>query len=152
MKPMDDMLRLDQQFCFALYSATHALTRAYKPLLDALGLTYPQYLVLLVLWEQDRQSVGGIGDRLRLDSSTLTPLLKRLESAGLVCRERNPRNERQLIVSLTDGGRALKARAAGLPAGIACASGLAPDDMVRLRDAIVKVRDAFAAAEANEAH
>jgi hypothetical protein len=91
-------LRLTDQFCFALYSTSHALTRVYKPLLDQLGLTYPQYLVLLALWDEDGLTVGGIGERLMLDSSTLTPLLKRLEGAGLLRRDRNPTNERQVIV------------------------------------------------------
>jgi DNA-binding MarR family transcriptional regulator len=94
-------LRLDNQLCFALYAATHAITRAYRPLLNRLGLTYSQYLVLLVLWENDGQTVSGLGEKLRLDSGTLTPLLKRLEGAGLVARKRRPEDEREVEVRLT---------------------------------------------------
>lgn len=101
-------LRLDNQLCFALYAATHAMTRAYRPLLNRLGLTYSQYLVLLVLWETDRQTVSGLGERLHLDSGTLTPLLKRLEAAGLVARKRRPTDEREVEVRLTPRGLELR--------------------------------------------
>src|SRR4030095_8240519 len=94
-------LRLDNQICFAVYSTAHAFNRFYKPLLDKLGLTYPQYLVMLVLWEEDGLPVKEIGERLFLDSGTLTPLLKRLEAAGLVKRTRSKEDERQVIVALT---------------------------------------------------
>jgi MarR family transcriptional regulator, organic hydroperoxide resistance regulator len=104
-------LDLDSLFCFALHSAAQAAVRANKPMLDRLGLTYPQYLVMVVLWAEDHQTVGGIGDKLFLDSSTLTPLLKRLEAAGLVRRARCPEDERQVRVSLTDRGRALEEEA-----------------------------------------
>ena len=97
-------LSLDQQLCFAVYAAAHAFNRFYKPLLVPLGLTYPQYLVLLVLWEADGQTVSGIGERLMLDSGTLTPLLKRLEAAGFVTRARSAHDERQVLVRLTDAG------------------------------------------------
>mgnify|MGYP002624850559 FL=1 len=102
------MLTLDEQFCFAIYSAGHALNKAYKPLLDRLGVTYPQYLVLLTLWEEDGQTVGSLGGRLMLESSTLTPLLKRLEGAGIIRRARNPEDERQVTVHLTAKGRRLR--------------------------------------------
>jgi len=115
-------LRLDQQLCFAVYSAAHAFTRFYKPLLARLGVTYPQYLVLLTLWETDGLSVSAIGERLLLDSGTLTPVLKRLEAAGLVTRARAKADERQLVVTLTDKGRALKKVAEGFPAQILNAS------------------------------
>jgi len=115
-------LRLDQQLCFAVYSAAHAFTRFYRPLLAQLGVTYPQYLVLLTLWEADGLSVSAIGERLLLDSGTLTPVLKRLEASGLVSRTRAKADERQLVVSLTDKGRDLKKVAEGFPAQILDAS------------------------------
>ena len=115
-------LRLDQQLCFAVYSAAHAFTRFYRPLLAQLGVTYPQYLVLLTLWEADGLSVSAIGERLLLDSGTLTPVLKRLEAGGLVRRARAKADERQLVVSLTDKGRDLKKVAEGFPAQILDAS------------------------------
>src|SRR5688572_33233252 len=102
---MNGPISLDRQLCFSVYGTSMAIQRAYKPLLDAMGLTYPQYLVLNVLWREDRQSVGAIAEQLALESSTLTPLLKRLESAGLVQRARNPENERQVVVALTEQGR-----------------------------------------------
>src|SRR5262245_14520538 len=109
----DDWLKLDQQFCFALYSTSLAMTKVYKPILSELGLTYPQYLVMLVLWEHGELAISELGARLTLDSGTLTPLLKRLESAGLVLRERDAKDERRVLVSLTESGRALRASAAG---------------------------------------
>ena len=117
----DDWLRLDQQLCFALYSTSLAMTKVYKPILGELGLTYPQYLVMLVLWEQDEASVSELGGRLTLDSGTLTPLLKRLESAGLVRRGRDAEDERRVLVSLTDAGRDLRSAAAGVPERLLCA-------------------------------
>ncbi|MCJ8141433.1 MarR family transcriptional regulator [Ancylobacter sp. A5.8] len=145
-----DLLRLESQFCFSLYSAAHAVMRAYRPLLEALGLTYPQYLVMLVLWEQPEQTVGGIADRLLLESSTLTPLLKRLEAMGLINRRRNPANERQLIVTLTGQGRELRAKAESIPAAILCASGHDLPNLLRLRDELVVTRDSFAGATGDE--
>lgn len=111
----DQALRLDNQLCFALYSASLAMTKIYKPLLDELGLTYPQYLVLLVLWEQDGVTVSELGERLSLDSGTLTPLLKRLEAAGLVSRLRDAVDERRVLIRLTAEGRQLKTRARRIP-------------------------------------
>ncbi len=107
-----DGLALDDQLCFALYAATHAITRAYRPLLNELGITYPQYLVLLVLWEQDTVPVGEIARRLQLDAAALTPLVKRLESLGLVSRQRDARDERIVRISLSASGRGLRSRAA----------------------------------------
>jgi DNA-binding MarR family transcriptional regulator len=115
-------LALDHQLCFALYAASLAMTKTYKPLLAPLGLTYPQYLVLLVLWEGDGISVSHLGDRLTLDSGTLTPLLKRLEAQGLLQRRRDMADERRVLVDLTPAGRDLRARAASVPRTIACAS------------------------------
>ena len=118
-----EWLLLDHQLCFALYSASLAMTKFYKPLLDPLGLTYPQYLVMLVLWERDAIGVGQLGERLRLDSGTLTPLLKRLEAAALVERRRSDADERRVSIALTPAGHALKARALAVPEQIACSSG-----------------------------
>src|ERR1700730_6884427 len=106
----EDALRLGEFLCFAVYSASHAFNRVYKPLLDELGLTYPQYLVMVLLWEQDDQTVGSLGEKLFLESSTLTPLLKRLEALGHVKRTRDPVDERQGRVRLTDKGRAIRER------------------------------------------
>ncbi|MFC4274875.1 MarR family winged helix-turn-helix transcriptional regulator [Achromobacter aloeverae] len=111
-------LLLDNQLCFSLYSTQLAMSKVYRRLLAGLGLTYPQYLVMLVLWEQDGLTVSAIGERLFLDSATLTPLLKRLEAAGLIARVRAAADERQVIVSLTEGGRALKQKAGSVPAGV----------------------------------
>lgn len=110
-----EMLQLDRQICFALYSASLAMTKVYQPLLASLGLTYPQYLVMLILWETDRITVSAIGERLFLDSGTLTPLLKRLQLAGFVHRERDTTDERRVLVSLTDAGRALQQQALAIP-------------------------------------
>ena len=118
----DAWLQLDHQLCFALYSASLAMTQAYKPLLQPLGLTYPQYLAMLVLWEGDGLTVSQLGERLRLDSGTLTPLLKRLQALGLVQRLRDTADERRVLLRLTPEGRALKARARSVPQTIACAT------------------------------
>ncbi|WP_280188331.1 MarR family winged helix-turn-helix transcriptional regulator [Delftia sp. PS-11] len=111
-----ELLKLDNQVCFALYSASLAMTKLYKPLLETIGLTYPQYLVMLVLWENDGLGVSDIGERLTLDSGTLTPLLKRLEASGLVARLRDASDERRVRVTLTAQGRALRAEAEKIPA------------------------------------
>ena len=116
-------LGLDQHLCFALYSTSLAMTKLYKPVLEPLGLTYPQYLVMLVLWERDGLTVSQLGERLALDSGTLTPLLKRLEAAQLVQRLRDAADERRVLLQLTSAGRALKARAAAVPKALAEASG-----------------------------
>lgn len=117
-----DWLALDHQLCFALYAASLAMTKAYKPLLAPLGLTYPQYLVLLVLWEHDGVAVSRLGERLTLDSGTLTPLLKRLEAQGLLQRRRDPADERRVLLHLTATGRALRSQAQAVPQAIACAT------------------------------
>jgi DNA-binding MarR family transcriptional regulator len=118
-----DALSLSNQLCFTVYATAHAFARVYRPLLEPLGLTYPQYLVMLALWEEDGRSVGAIGHALQLDSGTLTPLLKRLQGLGLVRRERAGDDERRVVVRLTPAGQALKARASGVPAGVLCAMG-----------------------------
>ncbi|MGY0633688.1 MarR family winged helix-turn-helix transcriptional regulator [Luteimonas sp. A478] len=111
----DDLLSLDRQVCFSLYAASNLVTRQYRPLLAELGLTFPQYLVMLVLWESEPQTVNAIGERLHLDSGTLTPLLKRLETNGFVLRRRDAADERRVLISLTDAGRALRAPARRIP-------------------------------------
>ena len=136
-----NQLALDQQFCFALYSASHAMTKTYKPMLDRLGLTYPQYLVMLVLWEQDGILVKDIGARLFLDSGTLTPLLKRLETNGLVSRNRNRLDERQVRIELTEQGRSLRSQAEAIPGQLLCASGQALATLGGIRTELARVRD-----------
>ena len=135
-----DPLALDNQLCFALYSASLAMTKAYKPLLDALGLTYPQYLVMLVLWEHGSQSVSELGERLYLDSGTLTPLLKRMEAGELLSRARSTDDERRVQVSLTPAGRKLKARAARIPECMLAASGCALDELLALTAQVRQLR------------
>jgi len=132
---------LDDQLCFALYSAGLALTKAYRPLLEALDLTYPQYLVMLCLWETDGLAVREIGERLHLDSGTLTPLLKRLESRGLLRRSRDPGDERRVLVALTDAGRALGSRAAAIPPKLLEASGLTAQAAREERARLAALRD-----------
>ncbi|MGO9008286.1 MAG: MarR family winged helix-turn-helix transcriptional regulator [Beijerinckiaceae bacterium] len=136
----DDALRLSNQLCFAIYSTAHALNRVYKPLLEPLGLTYPQYLVMLILWEKDDVSVKDIGARLYLDSGTLTPLLKRLEHAGLLTRRRGAQDERHVFVTLTSRGRSLRARAISVPHDILCATGNSVQEVLALRDELISLR------------
>lgn len=130
--PSSDWLRLDRQLCFALYSSSLAMTKLYKPLLEPLGLTYPQYLVMLVLWELDGPSVSALGERLSLDSGTLTPLLKRLEAAGMITRRRATEDERRVHVHLTTQGLALKQQALSIPAELACASACSLEELSSL--------------------
>ncbi len=130
----EDLLRLDAQLCFPLYAAANATIRAYRPILAPLGLTYPQYLVMLVLWERDARSVSEIGASLHLDSGTLTPLLKRLEAAGLVDRRRQPEDERVVLVGLTDAGRALREKALAVPKAMGSRLCLDHEQFNRLRD------------------
>lgn len=132
---------LEDQLCYAIYSAGIAIQRAYKPLLDALGLTYPQYLALNVLWREDDQTVGALAEQLALEPSTLTPLIKRLEAAGLVRRTRNPDDERQVLVALTDAGRSLQDKAGCLGEALLEASGQSPADLGDLNGRIKKLRD-----------
>ena len=142
-KPLaaDQPLKLDNQICFAVYSAAHAFNRVYKPLLDRLGLTYPQYLVMLVLWERDGVAVKEIGERLHLDSGTLTPLLKRLEQAGLIKRTRSTEDERQVLIDLTSPAQALKEKARAVPPSILAASQCSIAELSAVKDEIVALRD-----------
>lgn len=143
--PPDQALLLDNQLCFALYSASLAMTKLYKPLLDELGLTYPQYLVMLVLWEGDGLMVSELGQRLSLDSGTLTPLLKRLEAAGLISRLRDVHDERRVHIHLTAAGRKLKARAAKVPHCLLAASQCSVPELVQLTRQVRALRDRLAA-------
>ena len=135
-------LDLESQFCFALYSATLALGKVYAPMLAGLGLTYPQYLVMLVLWQEDGLTVHDLGEQLRLNSGTLTPMLKRMEQAGLVRRRRDKKDERLVR---TEAGRDLRPQAVGIPCAIAEATGLPMDRLVQLKDELEGVRQAFEA-------
>lgn len=134
-------LALDKQLCFALYSASRAMTSAYQPLLAPLGLTYPQYLVMLVLWEQDGLSVAQLGERLQLDSATLTPLLKRLETAGLLQRLRDAADERRLRLQLTADGRALRERAEDVPRQLGEIAACGLDELADLTRRLAELRD-----------
>ena len=142
-KKHNNPVPLDDQLCFAIYSAGMAIQRVYKPLLDDLGLTYPQYLVLNVLWREDKLTVGSIAERLALESSTLTPLLKRLEAAGLLRRTRNPANERQVVVALTDKGRELRSRAGCLADALLSSSGQSPAHLNQINREVRELRDAI---------
>jgi DNA-binding MarR family transcriptional regulator len=133
---------LEEQICFALYSASRALTARYRDLLEPLGITYPQYLTMLVLWENDSVTVGALGERLHLDSGTLSPLLRRLERAGLLTRARRTDDERMVSVTLTDAGRRLRARAVSVPEAICASTGLSLDELAGLRDRVTSVADA----------
>jgi MarR family transcriptional regulator, organic hydroperoxide resistance regulator len=124
---------LEDQLCFALYAASRAMTARYRPLLDAIGLTYPQYLVMMLLWEEDNQTVGQLGARLSLDSGTLSPLLKRLTTAGLVTRHRRVEDERSVAIVLTDDGRALRDKADAISEEIICALDLDRDEFRDLK-------------------
>ena len=137
-KPMPT---IDQMLCFAVYSAGHAFTRFYKPRLDALDLTYPQYLVFLVLWEKDDLTVKALGDKLFLDSGTITPLIKRLEARGLVERRRDEDDERQVRIRLTAEGRALKAKATSIPLAAGKGTGLSAEGAEALRLELLALRE-----------
>ena len=137
----DQALRLDNQICFAVYSTAHAFNRVYKPLLDRLGLTYPQYLVMLALWERDDVPVKDLGERLFLDSGTLTPLLKRLEAAELIRRTRSTEDERVVLIALTARGHALRDKAKAVPQSILAASACSVSELLAMKDEIVSLRD-----------
>src|SRR4051794_7938190 len=134
-------LLLGNQLCFAIYSTAHAFNRVYKPLLDKLGLTYPQYLVMLVLWERDGVPLKDISERLFLDSGTLTPLLKRLEATGLVKRTRSTEDERQVLIALTAQGQALKERARAVPQAILAASACSLGELSAMKKDLIALRD-----------
>jgi MarR family transcriptional regulator, organic hydroperoxide resistance regulator len=135
---VDGELALGRQVCFALYSASRAVTGLYRPVLEPLGLTYPQYLVMLVLWERGPRTVKQLGEHLMLDSGTLSPLLKRLAAAGLLTRGRNPGDERSVTVRLTERGASLREQAKTVPATVAGASGMTVAELTTLREALVE--------------
>ncbi|MFF2076609.1 MarR family winged helix-turn-helix transcriptional regulator [Kitasatospora sp. NPDC058162] len=147
----EELLRLDQQICFSLNAASRAFGGVYRVLLRDLGLTYPQYLVMLVLWEDGSLPVKRIGERLRLDSGTLSPLLKRLEAAGLVRRERSPEDERSVTVSLTAEGSGLRERAGQVPRRLLTATGLPVEDLAALQVLLERVTVALDSAEVEPA-
>jgi DNA-binding MarR family transcriptional regulator len=136
-------LPLDRQLCFALYTASNRMTRLYRPYLGELGLTYPQYLVMLALWEEAPRTVGGLGRSLGLDFGTLSPLLKRMEAAGLVARRRDPADERQVLVALTEAGRRLEEQAARIPGRLACDLALPVEDLLLLRSVLDRFNQAL---------
>ncbi|MBA2399358.1 MAG: MarR family transcriptional regulator [Bradyrhizobium sp.] len=145
-KPALDPLLLGNQICFAVYSTAHAFNRVYKPLLDKLGLTYPQYLVMMVLWERDGVPVKDIGEKLFLDSGTLTPLLKRMEAANLIKRTRSTQDERQVLIALTPQGHALKEKARAVPEGILASSTCSVGELLAMKNELVALRDKLNAA------
>jgi DNA-binding MarR family transcriptional regulator len=132
-------VKLSDFLCFAVYSANLAFGKAYKPILDALGLTYTQYIAIIALWEQDNQTVSGLGEKLFLESNTLTPILKKLESLGYLHRRRDPTDERQVLVGLTEAGRRLREK--GLDMDLVAECGLAADEFPKVRQAVAAVRD-----------
>ena len=142
-----DPLKLDSMLCFAVYAAGHAFTRFYKPRLDALGLTYPQYLVFLVLWEQDGLTVKALGEKLFLDSGTITPLVKRLEARGLLRRQRDDEDERQVRIFLTADGRALRAKALAVPLAVGKALGDQAAEAGDLRRSLQQLRERLDASD-----
>ena len=139
----DDILKLENQICFPIYAASRLLTRAYKPYLDKLNITYPQYLILLVLWEHTQLSVKEIGEKLYLDSGTLTPLLKRMEKADLVKRERSHEDERRLLVTITEKGQLLKEEALTIPKSMFCQYSNEDFSLIDLRDELKKLISIF---------
>lgn len=139
----EDLLNVDLQMCFALYSASLSMTKAYKPLLAKLNLTYPQYLVLMVLWEKDGITVNTLCERLFSDSGTLTPLLKRLEKQGLLLRQRSAEDERKVMITLTSAGKALREEAAAVPLQIVCNTGCTLDQIQALKQELISLRTAL---------
>ena len=144
LSPSPPMLQLDNQVCFALYSASLAMTKVYQPLLESIGLTYPQYLVMLVLWEGDGLTVSELGARLFLDSGTLTPLLKRLEAADLIARLRDVQDERRVRITLTPSGRALRERAEAIPPCVLHSSQCTLPELKALTTELKQLRDRLA--------
>ena len=144
--------KLSDQLCFAAYSFTHALNRAYRPLLEPLGLTYPQYLVMVTLWNQDGRTVKELSGILFLESSTLTPLLKRLETAGLITRTRNPKDEREVLIHLTEKGEALKSETSTITHCIVDTLGMDADIIADIKASVDKIRDKIHRAQKPDAN
>lgn len=149
--PGDFKLQPETMLCFDIYATHHAMGQIYQPLLSELGLTYPQYLVMIVLWERDGLTVSELGNRLELASSTLTPLIKRLESQGLLARKRDPKDERKVRVTLTREGRELKKRASHVPVCVARSFGLTLDEFKKLHDMLGKLRTSLKVAAEEQA-
>ena len=146
-EPLDPAgARLEDFLCFAVYSANLAFGKAYKPILEALGITYTQYIVIVALWEQDNQTVGGLGEKLFLESNTLTPILKKLETLGYLHRRRDPADERQVLVGLTEAGRLLREK--GLTMSLMMETGLTPEAFARVQKDVATLRDNLIAATA----
>jgi len=141
MSESEELLKLDNQLCFSIYTASRAIIRTYKPLLDRLEITYTQYITLLVLWEQDGISVNKLGKRLLLDSGTLTPLLKKMEKSQLLIRERNPKDERQITISLTEKGKKLKEKALEIPEQMLCKLPFDIEKVFALRDSLKELNN-----------
>ena len=141
--PVENLVPLDGQLCFSIYATAIAINRTYKPLLDAMGVTYPQYLVLSALWEEDARTIGAIASRLALESSTITPLVKRLEAAGFVTRVRSQADERQVLVSLTPKGKALRGETSCLTDTLLERSGLKVEQLIALNQEVQRLRDAL---------
>lgn len=139
----DDLLKLDNQFCFTAYAVARAVTQAYEPLLHALELTYPQYLVMLALWEEDEVNLKTLGQRLRLDSGTLTPIIKRLQSKGYLTKQRSALDERELVIALTPGGRKLREQALSVPHGLLCRLNIPLAKVGKLRDELKQLLSAM---------
>ena len=140
--------KLSDFLCFSIYSANLAYGRAYKPILEKLGLTYTQYIAIVALWEEDGQTVGSLGEKLFLESNTLTPILKKLEAMGYLRRERNPADERQVRISLTEAGRQLREK--GMHMNLVSSTGLKPDEFARLQETVVTLRDNLIKATAEQ--
>uniref|UniRef100_UPI003898FCED MarR family winged helix-turn-helix transcriptional regulator n=1 Tax=Archangium lipolyticum TaxID=2970465 RepID=UPI003898FCED len=149
---VEDPLRLEHQLCFALYTASNLLTRLYRPLLEPLGITYPQYLALMALWERTPRTVGELGEALGLDSGTLTPLLKRMEANGLVARRRAAEDERRVLVDLTPAGQQLRERAVSIPKEMFCKLPLAPIELVELRSSLKRLARGMRESDAESEH
>ncbi|WP_299458207.1 MarR family winged helix-turn-helix transcriptional regulator [uncultured Microscilla sp.] len=132
----DELLKLENQICFPMYVASRMITRAYQPMLDAMGITYPQYLVLMALWEKDEQTVNEIGQQLYLNTNTITPLLKRMEKTGIVARTRSKKDERKVMITLTEAGQALKEQAYCIPEQILNKTGLPIEGISQLKQQI----------------
>lgn len=138
-KPETGDVKLADFMCFAIYSANLAYGRAYRPILDELGITYTQWIIIVALWETDNQTVGGLGEKLFLESNTLTPILKKLEERGYVSRRRDPADERQVLVTLTEAGRALRNK--GIQRNLVAATGLTPEEFQVIQKAVARIRD-----------
>ncbi|WP_303918102.1 MarR family winged helix-turn-helix transcriptional regulator [Draconibacterium sediminis] len=136
---MDDELKLKSQVCFPVYALSREIVNVYRPILEEIDLTYPQYLVMMVLWENEPQKVNEIGDKLNLDNGTITPLLKRMAAKGLISRKRNTKDERVVEISLTESGKQLQTKAAEVPQKVVKAMGITAEDLMQLKDLVIKI-------------